>query len=370
MTLLQPEHDLLHKVLSVSLSERYVYSDSVFVADFFVIPGNNAPRWLLPKNSALAIKVLSQWMPYGVASQLKWWALCFFYRLGLLARMPVIKKITVAKTLPKETNKAAVAVVPIIYVGTPGPQQKAVVTLVAEHNAEALAVLKIPLGKNAKASILVEAKALSKLAKGGVENVPKLISVCEEAGVSLQSIVVGKLAKRTLNKIQVDYLAALPKSGELTNFTVQKKLLQKKISQSNLVPSTQESMTLAINMLTSNKIIPHILVHGDFTPWNIKRFKHQACAVIDWEDADFKGLPLWDLCHFYFIQAHLFNQKELVKNFFYNVLVSDYLLQLGIDDQSAKCLLTIYVVSTILDESVSAGYRTFLISYMAGAIVK
>ena len=73
MPSLHPEHDLLHKVLAVNLTERYVYSASVYMAGFFVIPGNNAPRWLLPKNSGLARRRPGWTLPGRCSSQAAAW---------------------------------------------------------------------------------------------------------------------------------------------------------------------------------------------------------------------------------------------------------------------------------------------------------
>jgi hypothetical protein len=56
--------------------------------------------------------------------------------------------------------------------------------------------------------------------------------------------------------------------------------------------------------------VPFCNIHGDFTPWNCFCEKDQA-IVIDWEDADSSGLPLYDLVHFSLRKQWHLNKKRV-----------------------------------------------------------
>ena len=50
-------------------------------------------------------------------------------------------------------------------------------------------------------------------------------------------------------------------------------------------------------------------MHGDFTPWNIKKVQSQSLIALDWEMGDPNGLPLYDFFYFSLIQSYLFNES-------------------------------------------------------------
>ena len=69
-------------------------------------------------------------------------------------------------------------------------------------------------------------------------------------------------------------------------------------------------MIEAINeLLRDGSPLPACWEHGDFAPWNIKRSRDGGCALLDWEDARRKGLPLQDAYHFLHMQDWLFGGR-------------------------------------------------------------
>ncbi len=58
---------------------------------------------------------------------------------------------------------------------------------------------------------------------------------------------------------------------------------------------------------------------------------------MDWEDAKFDALPLWDVSHFHYMQAHLFNEKAAIKLQKPGKVISQYLYGLGV--LRNKCLV-------------------------------
>lgn len=363
MTLTDMADVILQKVLETKPHKDYVISGQKDDGGFLVIPGNGAPRWIVPGNASLGAGVLAQWTPYGFGSQIKWYLLRLFYVLKCMARVPGITRLAGSGRTDAANKQTVVA--PVIYVGTPGPQQKIVVTLVDVSNGQALAVMKLALGVDASTSILREANTLKLLSDLGVKNTPKLIALDKDAGYTWQAVVSGKLAARHLNSIQVDWLLSLPKTGKTTTFNEQKERLCRLIDNERNDFSNRhlELITKSLEGMNSDSLIPFVLAHGDFAPWNLKQKNNGECAVIDWEDADVEGLPLWDLCHFSFIQAHLFNEHDLVKDFISDRLTVSYLKNVGIATEHAGNLIVMYILFMALskDRNTSPEYRAFLV---------
>ncbi|MEA2651575.1 MAG: hypothetical protein QOI85_1296 [Chloroflexota bacterium] len=55
--------------------------------------------------------------------------------------------------------------------------------------------------------------------------------------------------------------------------------------------------------------LPSVFAHGDAGAWNAMRLADGRVAFLDWEAADFAGLPLWDL--FYFARSHVITSARL-----------------------------------------------------------
>jgi hypothetical protein len=65
----------------------------------------------------------------------------------------------------------------------------------------------------------------------------------------------------------------------------------------------------AFDCLDLDFSLPTLLVHGDFAPWNMRRNEKLGYVLVDWEWADFAGLPAYDLLHFQFNDDRLFGEK-------------------------------------------------------------
>jgi phosphotransferase family enzyme len=55
--------------------------------------------------------------------------------------------------------------------------------------------------------------------------------------------------------------------------------------------------------------LPAVFMHGDAGAWNAMRLADGRVAFLDWEAAEFAGLPLWDL--FYFARSHIVTMARL-----------------------------------------------------------
>jgi len=356
---------ILQKIAAIDIEKQRVGSGRLVGQSFLAIPGNDALRWIVPRDSRLGSNVLAQWKPYGAISLFKWCLFRFFYALKIAPLMPgtaiIMSEGLSCAQMPRLTDDT----VPVIYVGTPGPQQKAVVTLVNAKNGKSVAVMKVALTAGACTSLLREAEILTFLADVGVKNVPRLLSIDKVNGLSWQSVLPGLLSPKKLTKKHIDWLQNLPQSGGMTSFEEQKKLMCKLVSHNDFKLSAQQVslLKIAIEKIKSNNPIPLVLVHGDFAPWNLKQNSNGDLAVFDWEDAKIEGLPLWDLCHFYFIQAHLLNSKMTIDKFSSNPLVKTYLVKMGIDRADMLGLMLLYFLFMVVDRSrnTSRAYRAFLI---------
>jgi Ser/Thr protein kinase RdoA (MazF antagonist) len=66
------------------------------------------------------------------------------------------------------------------------------------------------------------------------------------------------------------------------------------------LPAEQEEfLSDQVTALTRSAVdVPAVFQHGDPGPWNVLVTPDGTPAFLDWEAADPKGMPLWDLFHF------------------------------------------------------------------------
>ena len=331
--------------------------------DFMVIPGQHGPRWIVPACPRLGMSILTQWHPYTCLSLLKWKGILFFYAMGMLGKVPGIYSVNIGSLGGMRMPKMDSSFTPVVYVGTPGPQQKAVVSLVSPRSGELQVIMKIALGYGAPASMLHEAMILEKLADADVPGVPALLAIAEDGSRSWQTVVKGQLTSRKLTQAHIDWLLQLPRAEKTTTLNEQREILQHYFEENlDLFGKYREIISSSIAMIQGG-IIPLVLVHGDFTPWNLKRQTDGKIVALDWEDADPAGLPLWDLCHFFFMQAHLFREKNPIKRLAVNPLVQNYLLHLGVGRNKLAPLVLLYILETVGNRkgSCSLAYKNFLL---------
>lgn len=333
--------------------------------NFLMIPGHREPRWILPQNARQGRQVIAQWRPYGLGSQCKWLLLRFFYRCGWLNYIPGIRALLGQQSSNVATTRQCDSGVPVIYIGTPGAQQKAVVTLVDPDSGHPISVMKVALAEGARQSIRHEAQTLQWLSRQGLTAVPELLHADLTSGLSWQTALPGKLTSRQLTPGHVDWLLTLPRSTPTTIGAQIQQLRQLIEQQGNTLTSSQQSqVNRAMKQLKEEMLIPLILVHGDFAPWNIKHHGANQLAVFDWEDALPKGLPFWDLCHFYLIQAYLFHQPELLEKLLHDRLTTRYREGMGLTVEQQFSLIKLSLLFMVLGKNIAAEYRQFLLQQL------
>ena len=107
----------------------------VQMSRFWMISGKGGePRWILPHDPKYALPFLQQWRPYDFRSRITWQCLMMAYQGKRLDCVPGVVPLRII--VPEKSNwehlgwSLARPPVAVIYVGTPGPNRKAVLGLI------------------------------------------------------------------------------------------------------------------------------------------------------------------------------------------------------------------------------------------------
>jgi hypothetical protein len=277
---------------------------------FFAVPGN-APRWLIPAVGGNFHPTLADWSPYRLSSQLKWSAIRAASRVGVLQALPNVTTLQLGNA--NEIDWRAVGwsrntpPTPLVYVGTPGPRQKAVIHLLDPVSGHCEAIVKVPLCAGAKAAIVREASTLAVLAGERYPFSPRLLHLDRQRGIATQQFLPGKSASRRFRPEYWSLLGSLLLRDQLTN--IAEHVADWQEQPLSFLPHNTDLglMESALAELRDTQCLPACWVHGDFAPWNMRRRAHGAAALIDWEEAERGGLPLQDAFHFLHMQDFLFS---------------------------------------------------------------
>jgi hypothetical protein len=270
---------------------------------YFVVPGNNGPRWLIPAASRGAASVLSAWRPYSLTGRAKWLAIQMAARAGIVRLLPSVSSLSISRgTTRRWFDRCGIAAQPgqmVIMVGNPSPDRKLTVFLLnaAGHIA---AVLKVGLTPGGRLSAVHEAEVLRELER--FRWAPDFLAVFPDLGAAAQKYVHGTQPDRGFRPEYLDLLCSLPLSGSCLNLTDAAGAMERRLRPfaDELHGIAPDLLHRCISWLNVDKDIPTMLVHGDFVPWNIRKTSEFGYVLVDWEWADFAGLPLHDLLHFYF----------------------------------------------------------------------
>jgi hypothetical protein len=282
-------------------------------ATYVAVPGNEMARWLLPAKSPEIGRVLASWAPYRLWSRVAWRAVCAASGLARVADIPGVSVLEVEGTRNADWEsmgwRGGEPPIPVIYLGTPGARRKAVVHLVDRTSGLCKAVVKVPLTEEAKAAIRREAEVLEALATEGHECSPRLLHVDWARGITTQTFVEGRPGSRRLTPDCWRLLRSLLLPGETTTLAEHAENWEREIKQAGEDSADNRNVAAAIDELRDDYRLPACWEHGDFTPWNIKQLPGGGCVLLDWEDAQRRGLPLQDAYHFLHMQDWLFGGR-------------------------------------------------------------
>lgn len=335
---------------------------------FFTVPGQGNLRWIIPDDPRLGIPVLSQWRPYKPWSCIKWKFILLLYSARLLKKLPGIGTLKLnPDKICIHNDKSRQKMVPVVYVGTPGPHQKIVATFMNPVSAMPVNVMKLALKKTARENIIREAEMLKKMAVLNHPGIPKLISIENKGAKTVQTVINGYLTSRKLTNAHIDWLLKLPRFETTTTIDEQKQIIQELITinrHSHLSEMERTSVIRAAATLQGKKPIPYLIIHGDFAPWNLKWLAKDKITAIDWEDSHEDGLPLWDLSHFFCIQSHLFGGPDPFKKLNNCPLVTLYIKKMDLNHNDIRPLYILYLIKKIMSSTLLPihSYRVFLLN--------
>ncbi len=284
---------------------------------YLVIPGNSGPRWLIPERSRGAASVLSAWHPYDLSSRVKWFGLRMAARTSLLRLVPSVTTVATSRSgalrwfercgIQSRFGEM------VMLVGNPSPDRKLIAfllpdTLPADAHRIA-AVLKVGLTQGGGASLLHEAETLGRLEPFAWA--PRLLSVHPELRAAAQEYVEGAMPGRGFRPEYMEILCQLPRSGGSTSLSAFAAEMARRLSpfKARLDRMAPDLLDRSLGCLDRNISVPTVLVHGDLAPWNMRKNRSRGYVLVDWEWAEFEGLPAYDLLHFQFNDDRLFGEK-------------------------------------------------------------
>ncbi len=270
---------------------------------FWVIPGSQGPRWIIPQNPRHGWAVLRQWRPYDLLSRQKWALLMAAYRTGQLGLVPGVVPVGVVQALDADLNvlgwTAGRASVPVIYIGTPGATQKAIAMLVNPASGESGGAAKAPLGPRAAVQILKEADILERLAVEKPGIAPRVLFVDRMRGYMVQETVSGTPTGTSLTDAHVQWLARLRVPEAETSFREMTDALSRRIACiEELDKDLKRHLNALLGRIKHRATLPLAWVHGDFAPWNLRWTTCGTLAAFDWEFAESQGISGLDVVHF------------------------------------------------------------------------
>ncbi len=350
------------------INEKKVPAES----KFWLIDSKKGTRWIIPQNPRYGISILRQWRPYGTISYWKWQLLLIAYWAKILHRLPNVTSIAIVGETDwdwRHLGYEGLNLLPIIYIGTPGPNRKAVVSLIDWEDSTLIGVAKVPLTDNATVKILQEAEILSSLATEKPGLAPQLLHINTEKGIAVQAVKEGKLTKASLTSAHISWFSRAEIPHLQTSLQEQVQSLKKRLAILDWIdPQMRSNLNHLLEKIEDPTPLPSTWVHGDFTPWNLKWSSDRRLQAVDWEEAKYNGLPLQDLFHFQYIQSHLLQEKKnLLETTRKQPLVSEYLDSQGIDRTKYNKLAHFYLVESWLNcqEREDWSYADFLAAEIA-----
>ena len=271
------------------------------------------PRWIIPDGPNLH-SLLASWSPYRLGSRAMWYGMLAARRIGVPGWLPRTERVELQHT--QGVNWQAVGwkgqhpPVPVIYVGTPGPRQKAVIHLLDPSSGQCGVVVKTALQPLARAAIVREASVLAGLEEESCRIAPRLIYCDDSHGVATQRYVTGSSGSRKFLSEYQDLLRSLLLPDEYTTLVGHAVMWEDHPLWDYVTRSERRLLGSALSAQIDASRLPACWMHGDFAPWNIRNRSDQSPALIDWELAERGGLPLLDAFHFMHIQQFLFKRAE------------------------------------------------------------
>jgi hypothetical protein len=328
---------------------------------YFVIPGRDGPRWLIPERPCASASVLSAWHPYDLSSRMKWFVLRMAARAGVLRLLPAVSSVTASRRgalrwfercgIRSQTGEM------VILAGSPSPDWK-LITFLLDDAHRIASVLKVGLTDGGGVSVLHEAKVLGKLAP--YSWAPKILSVHSDLRAASQEYVNGAMPGRGFRPEYMDCLCRLPQSGGCKTLAVVANEMEKRLSpfKAQLDEMAPDLLDRALSCMDIDIAVPTMLVHGDFAPWNLRKNPEAGYVLIDWEWANFAGLPAYDIFHFQFNDDRLFGEKDggyaAIRS---GAICAEYFHRMDLDIELLPRLAIAYLLDQLESHCKHRGYQ-------------
>lgn len=338
---------------------------------YLVIPGNWGPRWLVPAQSRASATVLGSWRPYAISSQVKWSAIRIAARTGVLRLVGSVSSAGISRTgamrwfercrIQSQQGEL------VILVGNPSPDRKLIVFLLDDEHRIA-AVLKVGLTQGGGLSVLREAETLKKLER--YNWAPGVLTILPDLHAAAQEYVCGSTPNRRFRPEYMNLLCQMPQTGVSRNLVDVAGDLASRLSpfKDRMDQQAPYLLNRSLACLDLDIAVPTMLVHGDFAPWNIRKNPKAGYVLVDWEWADFAGLPAYDLLHFQFSEDRLFGSQDkgypAIRS---SPLFSDYFRRMDINAQLLPQLGIAYLLEQIafFNQHLDPGHAAYLLRQLA-----
>jgi hypothetical protein len=179
---------------------------------------------------------------------------------------------------------------------------------------------------------------------------PRVLSIQPDQGAAAQEYVQGSLPDRRFRPGYLGFLCELPRSGSSKRLSdvagAWHKILSPFMPEVNSI--APDLLDRCLSCLNLNVAVPTVLVHGDFAPWNIRETLDSGYVLVDWETADFGGLPGHDLMNFHFMDHRLFGGNNggyaAIQT---SSVCKDYLKRMDLDTELLPRLAIAYLLSAL-----------------------
>jgi hypothetical protein len=204
------------------------------------------------------------------------------------------------------------------YVGVPAPHQK-VTAQVLTPAGKTLAYAKIATSPLAQAAVEVERRTLLRLSESESlrGKVPEVLSwfPWQEGKVLLITSGPAHAGPKKLSSVHSNFCESIFLSfaeesvfGESLMWTrMTETLLHLDTDLPDPLPAYYSRAFQRLSEELGSVLLPLSLAHRDFAPWNT-RLGPEGLFVVDWERAEERVIPLYDIFHFRAIQAALFER--------------------------------------------------------------
>ena len=203
-----------------------------------------------------------------------------------------------------------------LFCGFPGPLQKLTIYCPGDSGTVGK-VAKVAMHTTANDALKKEAHWLEKLgsASGTAQFMPQILQhstlSCQRYFLTMLSLPDGASPK-TFGRKHYEFLRMLaqqqPVFSEWKDSIAHRRLKERIGALSTVVASDiwlyWQALITEIEQLTGRSILPNLMVHGDFAPWNLRQIDANL-YVFDWEYAEIYGNPLQDFLHFHLMQQAL-----------------------------------------------------------------